>query len=108
MRETQNVMAQAFTLVCTLTKIPFLAPNPCAASKAVADLALGGLAAEAGLRMVRFRPFNHIGPAQPDAFVIPAFAAQIARIKAGTQQPVILSAISSRSVTFSTCAIRNC
>jgi len=47
------------------------------------------MAAESGLRVVRFRPFNHTGPGQSEAFVIPAFAAQIARIEAGAQEPVI-------------------
>lgn len=67
-----------------------LAPlNVYAASKAASDLALGALAAEAGLRTVRLRPFNHTGPGQSDAFVIAAFAAQIGRIRRGEQAPVI-------------------
>lgn len=67
-----------------------LAPlNVYAASKAAADLALGALAAEAGLRAVRFRPFNHTGPGQSADFAIPAFAAQIARIRDGSQEAVI-------------------
>lgn len=67
-----------------------LAPlNTYAASKAAADLALGALAAEAGLRLVRLRSFNHTGPGQSTAYVIPAFAAQIADIKAGRQPPVL-------------------
>jgi GDP-4-dehydro-6-deoxy-D-mannose reductase len=67
-----------------------LAPlNTYAASKAAADLTLGALAAEAGLRLVRLRSFNHTGPGQSDAYVIPAFAAQVASIKAGSQKPVI-------------------
>ncbi|MEE3501688.1 GDP-mannose 4,6-dehydratase [Acidiphilium acidophilum] len=33
---------------------------------------------------------NHNGPDQPDAFVIPAFAVQIACVKAGKLQPVTL------------------
>ncbi|HQT83395.1 MAG: GDP-6-deoxy-D-lyxo-4-hexulose reductase [Acidiphilium sp. 37-64-53] len=67
-----------------------LAPlNTYAATKAAADLALGAMAAESGLRLVRFRPFNHTGPGQSDAFVIAAFAAQIAAIMAGRQPPVI-------------------
>jgi len=66
-----------------------LAPlNPYAASKAAADLAVGALAAE-GLRAIRLRPFNHTGPGQSDAFVVPAFARQIARIAAGLQEHVI-------------------
>ena len=67
-----------------------LAPlNTYAASKAAADLALGALAAESGLRLVRLRSFNHTGPGQSTAFVIPAFAAQIANIRAGTKDAVI-------------------
>jgi GDP-4-dehydro-6-deoxy-D-mannose reductase len=67
-----------------------LAPlNVYAASKAAADLALGALSAEAGLRVLRFRPFNHTGPGQAADFVIPAFASQVARIEAGGQEAVI-------------------
>ena len=49
-----------------------------AASKAAADLALGAMTYR-GLRCVRFRPFNHSGPGQAEGFVVPDFAAQIAR-----------------------------
>ena len=35
------------------------------------------------------RPFNHFGPGQSEAFVVPAFAMQIARIEAGLSPPVI-------------------
>ena len=59
--------------------------NPYAASKAAADLAAGQAAASKTLRVVRARPFNHAGPGQGDAFVLPAFAHQIARIEAGLQ-----------------------
>ena len=62
--------------------------NPYAASKAAADLMVGQLARE-GLNAIRVRPFNHTGPGQTERFVIPAFAAQIARIEAGMQEPVI-------------------
>ena len=62
--------------------------NTYAASKAAADLALGAMAQE-GLRVIRARPFNHTGPGQSDAFVVPAFARQIARIAAGLQEPVM-------------------
>jgi GDP-4-dehydro-6-deoxy-D-mannose reductase len=58
------------------------------ASKAAADLALGALARR-GLKCVRLRPFNHTGPGQTEAFVVPAFAAQIARIEAGVSAPVM-------------------
>jgi GDP-4-dehydro-6-deoxy-D-mannose reductase len=62
--------------------------NPYATSKAAADLLLGQLACE-GLKVIRFRPFNHTGPGQTDRFVIPAFATQIARIKNRLQEPTL-------------------
>lgn len=66
-----------------------LAPmNVYAETKAVADLALGGMAAQ-GLSVVRLRPFNHTGPGQSSGFVVAAFARQIARIAAGIQKPVV-------------------
>jgi GDP-4-dehydro-6-deoxy-D-mannose reductase len=57
-------------------------------TKAAADFALGGMAAQ-GLRVVRLRAFNHTGPGQSADFVIPAFAKQIARIAAGLQSPLM-------------------
>jgi GDP-4-dehydro-6-deoxy-D-mannose reductase len=64
-----------------------LAPmNIYAASKAAAEMGLCALAAD-GLRLMRLRPFNHIGPGQSEAFVVPAFAGQIARIEARLAPP---------------------
>lgn len=60
--------------------------NTYAATKAAADLALGAMSAE-GLRAIRVRPFNHTGPGQSPAFVVAAFAEQVARIRAGLQPP---------------------
>jgi GDP-4-dehydro-6-deoxy-D-mannose reductase len=60
--------------------------NSYAATKAATDLALGAMVNEA-LRVTRLRLFNHTGPGQTDAFVVPAFARQIARIAAGQQEP---------------------
>lgn len=57
-------------------------------TKAAADLALGALARR-GLKCVRMRPFNHTGAGQTGAFVVPAFAMQIAEIEAGLKEPVI-------------------
>ena len=62
--------------------------NPYAASKAAADM-MAGQYAELGMKILRLRPFNHIGPGQREEFVASAFAAQIARIEAGLQRPVI-------------------
>jgi GDP-4-dehydro-6-deoxy-D-mannose reductase len=66
-----------------------LAPlNAYAATKAAADLALGAMV-EQGLSVVRLRPFNHTGAGQSSGLVVAAFARQIARIEAGSQEPVI-------------------
>lgn len=67
---------------------PLAPQNTYGATKAAADLALGAMAAD-GLRVIRARPFNHTGPGQTDAFVVPAFAHQIARIAAGLQPPLM-------------------
>jgi len=65
-----------------------LAPiNEYGATKAAADIALGALVTR-GLRLTRLRSFNHTGPRQSEMFVVPSFAAQIARIEQG-QRPVI-------------------
>jgi GDP-4-dehydro-6-deoxy-D-mannose reductase len=58
------------------------------ASKAAADILVGQMAHD-GLDAVRFRPFNHAGPGQTEAYVVSAFAAQVARIEAGLQEPVL-------------------
>ena len=68
---------------------PFLPLNPYAASKAAADLAAFQYSANSSLKIIRARPFNHTGPGQSEDFVLPAFAAQIARIEAGLQEAVI-------------------
>ena len=67
---------------------PLQPHNLYAVTKAAADLLIGQMAAQ-GLDAVRFRTFNHTGPGQATDFAVPAFAAQIARIEAGLQEPVI-------------------
>lgn len=67
---------------------PMHPANPYAASKAGADLAVGE-ASLRGLRAIRLRPFNHSGAGQAPAFVLPAFARQVARIELGLQPPVM-------------------
>ena len=62
--------------------------NPYASTKAAADLVLGQMA-EAGLRSVRLRLFNHTGPGQSPTFAVPAFASQIAAIERGERPPVM-------------------
>jgi GDP-4-dehydro-6-deoxy-D-mannose reductase len=63
--------------------------NEYAVTKAAADLAIGAVVASRGLKAVRMRPFNHIGPGQSPGFAVPDFAQQIVNIEAGLQPPVI-------------------
>lgn len=67
---------------------PMRPANPYAASKAASDMAIGEMALR-GLRAIRFRPLNHIGPGQTPRFAIAAFARQIVRIEKGLQDPVL-------------------
>ncbi|MBU6449007.1 MAG: GDP-mannose 4,6-dehydratase [Rhodospirillales bacterium] len=60
--------------------------TPYAGTKAEAEAALAALP---GLRLLRLRPTNHTGPGQTPAFVVPAFARQIARIEEGLQPPIL-------------------
>lgn len=62
--------------------------TPYGATKAASDIMLRQMANE-GLNVTIFRPFNHTGPKQSSDYVVPAFAAQIAKIEAGLQEPVI-------------------
>src|SRR4029453_4505820 len=73
-----------------LTEETALRPvNPYAVSKATQDLLAYQYHASHQLRTIRLRPFNHIGPRQAEQFVASAFAAQIARVEAGMQEPLL-------------------
>jgi GDP-4-dehydro-6-deoxy-D-mannose reductase len=63
--------------------------NPYAASKAAAEAIVLGEARSYNVDAVVTRAFNHIGPGQNERFVVPAFAAQLARIAHGAE-PVLL------------------
>jgi len=73
--------------------------NPYAASKAAVDVALGEMALR-GLRVLRMRPLNHVGPGQGAGFAVAAFARQIALIEAGLQEPVIRTGALDRARDF--------
>lgn len=84
-----EVYGASFKSNAALDESALLQPmNPYGAAKAAADIMLGQMALS-GLRVLRLRPFNHTGPGQNTQFVIPAFAAQIAKIERGEQEPVI-------------------
>ena len=61
---------------------PFQPTNPYAEAKAAADTALGEMA-EQGLRVLRMRPLNHVGPGQARGYVLTDFARQVALFEAG-------------------------
>ncbi|WEJ32932.1 NAD-dependent epimerase/dehydratase family protein [Devosia sp. SD17-2] len=63
--------------------------NVYGATKAAADIALGQLGRSGALDTAILRPFNHTGPGQAADYVVPAFAAQIAAIEKGEQEPVL-------------------
>ena len=67
--------------------------TPYAASKAAAEAILLGEARSFGLDVVVARAFNHIGPGQSDRFVVPSFAAQLARIAAGGDPKLLVGNI---------------
>jgi GDP-4-dehydro-6-deoxy-D-mannose reductase len=84
-----EVYGLSFRTGLPLDEAALLVPaNPYAASKAASDLAIGEMSLR-GLRATRLRAFNHTGAGQSAAFVIAAFARQIALIEAGRQEPVL-------------------
>lgn len=70
-------------------RTPFNPVNPYAVSKATQDLLAYQYHASHQLRTLRLRLFNHIGPRQTEQYVVSALAAQIARIEAGAQEPIL-------------------
>jgi GDP-4-dehydro-6-deoxy-D-mannose reductase len=69
---------------------PFRPSNPYAVSKLAQDMFGLQYALSYGMRIVRARPFNHVGPGQSDRFVLSNFARQIAEAEAGLADPVLL------------------
>lgn len=60
-----------------------------AASKAAMEAMAQSFAGRSGLSLTVTRAFNHTGPRQTPAFVVPAFARQIAGIEQGKDAPVV-------------------
>lgn len=67
---------------------PMRPQNPYARSKAAAEQAICDVLSPSN-HLIVARPFNHTGAGQDERFVLPSFAAQIARIEAGLQEPVM-------------------
>jgi GDP-4-dehydro-6-deoxy-D-mannose reductase len=69
---------------------PLRPQNPYAVSKAAVDLLARFYADAHGLRVLCTRSFNHAGPGQSDAYVVSAFARQIAAAEAAGDRAVTL------------------
>ncbi|GGC56588.1 GDP-mannose 4,6-dehydratase [Chelatococcus reniformis] len=86
---TAEVYGRSFLAGRPLDEAALLDPATVyARSKAAAEAAARDILAEHG-RLVIVRPFNHTGPGQDERFVVPAFAAQVARIRLGLATPVL-------------------
>lgn len=68
---------------------PLVPLTPYGVSKAAVDMAAHQWFVSHRIRTIRLRLFSHIGPRQSDAYAVSAFAAQIARIEAGLQEPIL-------------------
>lgn len=71
-----------------LPVVETLAPrprNPYAVSKVAAELLCQQWSFSEPWRIIVARPFNHIGPGQGEAFVIPSMARQLIRVRQGLQ-----------------------
>ena len=63
--------------------------NPYAVSKIAQEFTAYQYFLNSGLKVVRTRAFNHIGPGQSDIYVASNFAKQVARIEARRQKAVL-------------------
>ncbi len=68
---------------------PLAPADPYGASKAAAAFAAMASWCSYKIPVLIARSFNHVGPGQSEDFVVPSFAAQLARIKAGAEKPVM-------------------
>jgi GDP-4-dehydro-6-deoxy-D-mannose reductase len=68
---------------------PFNPTNPYAVSKLAQDYLGLQYFLTYGLKAIRVRPFNHIGPGQSPNFVVSAFAKKIAEIEKGKREPIL-------------------
>lgn len=75
---------------------PFNPTNPYAVSKLAQDYLGLQYFLSHKLKIIRVRPFNHFGPRQSPAFVIPAFAKRIVEIEKGQEKTMKVGNLSSK------------
>jgi GDP-4-dehydro-6-deoxy-D-mannose reductase len=75
---------------------PFAPVSPYAASKAAAEMVGVQSWLGAGLEVIRVRPFNHTGPGQGPAFVVPSLAKQIAEAVASGAESLVTGNLDAR------------
>jgi GDP-4-dehydro-6-deoxy-D-mannose reductase len=68
---------------------PLVPLSPYASSKVAVEVAAQQFHRSYGLETIVARPFNHLGRGQAPHFVVPSFARQIVRVKAGSIEPRI-------------------
>lgn len=75
---------------------PLNPTNPYAVSKIAQDFLGLQYFQSDNLKIVRVRPFNHTGPGQSPAFVIPAFAKRIVEIEKGKEKMMSVGNLTSK------------
>lgn len=75
---------------------PFFPTNPYAVSKLAQDFLGLQYFLSHKLRIIRVRPFNHVGPRQSPNFVVSAFAKRIAQIEKGRDEIMKVGNLSSK------------
>lgn len=68
---------------------PLIPTNPYSVSKITQDFLGLTYFLSYNLKIIRVRPFNHIGPRQSPQFVVSSFAKQIAEIEKGKREPTL-------------------
>jgi GDP-4-dehydro-6-deoxy-D-mannose reductase len=68
---------------------PLIPTNPYSVSKIAQDFLGLSYFLAYKLKIIRVRPFNHVGPRQSPNFVVSAFAKQIAEIEKNKQEPIL-------------------
>jgi GDP-4-dehydro-6-deoxy-D-mannose reductase len=75
---------------------PFAPVSPYAASKAAAEMVGVQAFLGSGLEVIRVRPFNHTGPGQGPAFVVPSLAKQISDAVASGAEALVTGNLDAR------------